>query len=179
MRRPTAWSLPAIVFVATLALAATSATAQSDNPFEKCLNDPNRPPNAFEFGPPSCTFDENGNVISRQYPEDVGTGISGAVGLFIMLGILWAAVPLFIAVRMARDRGDRPGIAVLYTLAGGWLGLALYHASTRQRPPEPTPTAPPTRAIAERLIAIDELLAQGMITTEEHAGRRAAILAET
>lgn len=179
-----------------LALWATPAGARQAGPTrsgqpttEPCLGD-----QTIGVGQlPSCVYDANGNLISRSTDSSGGVGGGGTPNIapFLILIVIWSVVPFAIAASVARSRGEPVGTAVLLTLVLGWIGLVIVLYGQRRvagdvgrlmGTPAPPGTArasqPPARSQspAERLRAIDELHAQGLITDEEHDRRRRAIV---
>jgi hypothetical protein len=191
MRRVGAETVAAIAFAAsafvvllgagTTASADTTPSLQSpdQSAIDQCIGtDP------VVGMPPSCVYDANGNLIGRS-PSGVGGGSSAPnLAPLLFLAVLWSAVPFAIAVG-ARSRGEPVGTAVLLTLVLGWIGLLIVVYGQRRaaddvgRLLDPTATArstPTPESPAARLRQIDDLHALGLITDEERATRRAAIL---
>lgn len=184
------------VVACVLLTGMTAAGAQSsDEQLDECLDISDE---EMGMGPPSCTFDSQGNLISR----DFGGGFGGAgqgigFGTFLAIALVWAGIPLVIAAMVASDRGESMGAAVLLTLVLGWIGLGIVMfgqqrtmqtvgaaasgaaaagVSAAGASAAPGARAGSTDAVAERLRRIDDLHAQGVITDEERAQRRDAVL---
>ncbi len=177
--------------------AAASGGGPSQAQIQKCLD-------SGQIGdpPPTCTFDANGNLIRRSTPGLGGHSINLAP--FIVLAVLWSAVPFAIAVGVAQSRNEPVGSAVLLVIVLGWIGLfivlygqrravddvgRLVHSAPAPAPATgstaPTGAAPAaeasdvsTHAVGERLETLDALYDQGVITVAERDRRRAAILDE-
>lgn len=146
------------------------------------------------LGPPTCTsFGENGPWVAT-YPEDrpsvsVGGGLSGA---FFVIVLLWAVTPTVIAGAVASSRGQSVGLAVVLGLLLGWIGLVIVwvflkpgvvteartlvaHAVDGS---QPAASVPQHRDTSARLAELNHLKAQGLITPDEYASRREAILGQ-
>lgn len=102
------------------AFAQENEKDRAERAVDKCLE-------GHEFGPPpSCTFDGDGNLISRDYPGlggDSGTA-PGWFGPLIVIALLWGAIPTFVAANIAKERGQSVGAAAAAGFFGGWAGLA-------------------------------------------------------
>jgi hypothetical protein len=164
-----------VLFASALATPAGAQQVPSDDQVQECIGDEPHPE-----GPPTCTYDANGNLLSRDFPDDPSA--SSAFGTFVVVALLWAGVPLVIAAFMAGARGESVGFAILVTAVLGWIGLAivLYGqrrtlVTTQRVVRDATATVRPTDAAA-RLRKLDDLLAQGVITQAERDARRAKIL---
>jgi len=142
---------------------------------------------------PSCRRSNQGPWIA-QYGPTPGEATNGAFGAFLGLALLWAAAPAVIGGVIASNRGQSVGLAVLICIILGWIGLLIVvltfkpevvtaarnviDTAARQSPP-PLPGPPATRRdTAARLEELDRLKRENVITAEEHAARRQAILAE-
>jgi hypothetical protein len=137
--------------------------------------------------PPSCSYDANGNLIGRTSPSGFdGGGSAPSLVPFLFLALIWSVVPFVIAVSLARSRGEPVSTAVLLTLVLGWIGLLIVvygqrrvagdiaHVMSSDGPAGRS--APSTESPEARLRKIDDLHALGLITDEERATRRAAIV---
>ena len=113
----------------TRAVAAsdTTTTISDQAQVDKCLS-------TMKIGepPPTCTFDQNGNLIGRSTPGVGGSASSFNLAPFFLIALLWSAVPLLIAVAAARSRNEPVGLAVLLTLVFGWIGLVVVIAGQRK-----------------------------------------------
>ena len=191
MRR--VWALGVVVVLGlAIALAAgaagradaqeSSTTFLSQSQVDQCIG-------TVPIGigdPPRCTFDANGNLISKS-PAQSNTGPSSAnLAPILFLVVIWSAVPFVIAVSMARSRNEPVSTAVLLTLVLGWIGLLIVVYGQRRTvddvgrlvhaPSQSAGVAAPPASTAERLRTIEDLHAQGLITDEERDRRRSAIL---
>jgi hypothetical protein len=138
--------------------------------------------------PPSCVFDANGNLVSRTRPGSPDTGGSATNLLpLLFLALIWSAVPFVIAASLARSRNEPVGTAVLLTLVLGWIGLLIVVYGQRRAaadvgrlvhddPHRGSASDTSLSSPSERLRMIDDLHAKGLITDEERASRRAAVL---
>jgi hypothetical protein len=75
---------------------------------------------------------------------------------------------------LARKAGMDPDQATAITLLGGDGLDATYVATSLRRPAQPP--APPARTVEERLLELQGLKDQGLVTDEEFQARRAAVL---
>jgi hypothetical protein len=162
------------LFAFALAAPAVAQQGPTDDQLDQCIGD-----DPLGVGPPTCTYDENGNLLSRDVPGDPSA--SSAFGTFIVIALLWAGVPLAIAAFTAGARGESVGFAILVTAVLGWIGLAIVlygqrrTLATTQRVVREATVPTPSDAAA-RLRKLDDLLAQGVITQTERDTRRAEIL---
>ncbi len=113
-----------------------------------------------------------------------GAGIPGAFAFFFVL-VAFAAIATTVwrvstARRMARDSGMSESDATAMTLLSDDGFEATYLASNLRQPPSAPATPPaapePPRASADRLRELQGLLDDGLITSDEYAARRSAIL---
>jgi hypothetical protein len=167
----------------TLALILADGGPE-ENPPDWCLE-----PNA-KGELPTCTYADgqwtqsfDGTTIDGT----LGAG-GGAAGGFAILFVLVLLAALGTTVwkvstarRMARDAGMNEGDATAMALLTDNGFEATYLASSlRPRPSEaasaPGPAPEPPRAGADRLRELQGLLDEGLITQEEYAARRQAIL---
>jgi hypothetical protein len=116
--------------------------------------------------------------------DDVGPGIDDGMGFpgwFVAIGVLVAIVALLgvvyrvsLARSMARSAGLDEDDAARITLLDEDGLSATYLASQLRRPQ--TPSSAPPGSARDRLAELARLHADGLITDEEHAARRAAII---
>jgi hypothetical protein len=160
--------------------------AGSDNPPNWCFrtND--------EGDLPTCTY-VNGEW-HRSY-DDAGFGAQqdpGIPGFFVLLFVLALLGGIAVTVwkvstarRMARDSGMSETDATTMTLLTDDGFEATYLAANLRPPQQPavptTPTPPTTpqpgtRSTAERLRELQALLEQGLISQDEYAARRQALI---
>lgn len=149
----------------------------------------NPPPRCFEMNDagelPTCTYIDG--RWERSY--DNGFGGSDGAGLpggfvLLMLLVLIGGIALTVwkvttARRMARDSGMSESDATTMTLLSDDGFEATYLASNlRPRPAPPVDPAPQpgTRSTAERIRELQALLEQGLITQDEYAARRQALI---
>jgi hypothetical protein len=113
------------------------------------------------------------------------SGPSFDIAPFIVLALLWAVVPFVIAVLVAQSRDEPIGSAVLLVLVLGWIGLFIVLRGQRATVRDikgfvddvPAERSARSEDPAEaRLRVVDDLYAKGLISEQEHAERRAAIL---
>lgn len=135
---------------------------------------------------PTCTSFDGGAWVAT-YGASSESG-SGAFGVFVVLAILWAAAPAVIGGIVASNRGQNVGLAVVLCIVAGWIGLLIVIfafkpevaaaarglADIAARPPQ-TASAP-HRDSQARLEELERLKREDLITGEEYASRRAAIL---
>ena len=143
------------------------------------------------LGPPDKCFepDEHGNLPTCSkapggewqvnYPDAGGPGDGFGV-LFVLVllaGIAFTVWKVSTARRMARDSGMDVGDATAMTLLTDEGFEATYLASNLrgQMTPQPEP-APEPRSSEQRLRELESLRTQGLVTEEEYAARRRAIL---
>lgn len=131
---------------------------------------------------PTCTRTDTGWEVS--YPgAGPGSGPGGGFAAFflfaLLAGIAFTVWKVATARRMARDSGMDVGDATAMTLLTDEGFESTYLASNLrgQMTPrsEAAPEAPP-RDSAERLRQLESLRTEGLITEEEYAQRRRAIL---
>jgi len=172
--------LAAVTAVLLLSLAPTTAAVAGGKKEEKriqdqldeCLGD-----ELYPYGPPSCTFDAEGNLIDRDVPgeSDPGSGFGG----FLLLALLWSLLPMVIAGSIASSRGQSVGLAILATLFLGWLGLFLVLVLQRQ---EVVDTAKEVVDRAGRRDVVDEirrlgrLRDDGLLTDDEFQAKKRQLL---
>lgn len=152
----------------------------SDNPPNWCfrMND--------DGDLPTCTYVDG--QWHRSY-EDGGfgsddPGIPGWFGFLFVLAIIGGVAitvwKVTTARRMARESGMNQTDATTMTLLTDDGFEATYLAANLrppQQPAAPTPTPQPgTRSTAERLRELQALLEQGLITQDEYAARRQAVI---
>ncbi len=133
---------------------------------------------------PTCSQSGDGPWVAR-YPGGFGEGPSFPIGGFLMLALLWAAAPAAIGGFVAADRGQSVGLAILLGIFLGWIGLLIVvvafkpevATATRSVLDRATGPPPPARRDARsRLEDLERLREGGLITDEEYASRRTAIL---
>jgi hypothetical protein len=136
---------------------------------------------------PTCTYVDG--TWHRSYEGDqlgMGSGGPGIPGAFVALFVLAVLASVAFTVwkvstarRMARDSGMDQGDATAMTLLSDEGFEATYLASSLRGqmtpPPDPTPQ-PGTRSTAERLRELQTLLEQGLISQDEYAARRQALI---
>jgi hypothetical protein len=155
------------------------------NPPDWCLQ-PNAkgemPTCTYAGGQWTQTFD--GATVDGTF-GDGGTGVGGVFAFFFVLvvlaGVGFTVWRVSTARRMARDAGMSEGDATAMALLTDNGLEATYVASNlRPRPSEAAPTRlpppEPPRAGADRLRELQGLLDEGLITQEEYAARRQAVL---
>lgn len=125
----------------------------------------------------SLAFEEDpgfGDVVPAAVP--VGFGIFFA--LIVLIGIASTVWRVSTARRMARDAGlDERDASRMALLSNEGLSTTYLASSLRaQQQPSPQPRA--VRPVAERLRELTALRDDGLLTTEEYAARRRAILDE-
>ena len=127
---------------------------------------------------PTCTTTGDGGW-QVTYPSDDATGgeVFGALFLLALLaGIAFTVWKVSTARRMAREAGMDEGDATAMTLLTDEGFEATYLASNvRTAPGTGTPVPP---SAAQRLRDLEALRTEGLLTEEEYAERRRAILAE-
>jgi len=141
------------------------------------------------LGPPECTSSgENGPWVAH-YPGNSPVN-GGLIGVFIAIALLWAAAPAVISGFIASARGQNVGLAVVLGLFLGWIGLLIVLVAFKQRVSAEAPSliaetvgsrpsrsaAMPPRTTSARIAELDDLKQQGLITPDEYASRRQAIL---
>ena len=178
---PAARTLALLALILLVFGPASAAGAQSDKEIKRQLDEclGNR---MWPNGPPSCTFDEEGNLIDRDIPGEAPSG--GSFGGLLTLALLWSALPMIIGGSIAASRGQSVGLAILVTLFLGWLGLALVALLQRQEVVE-TATEVVQRAREPRFDAVDqirrlaELRDEGLLTEEEFRSKKRQVLEAT
>lgn len=169
---------------------AASAAQQTFDSADECMEAPMDP---LDPMPHTCTSTGDGRWVSSDTTTGFGDPSTGSgFGTFILVALLWSAVPLFIAASMASSRGESVGIAVALTLFLGWIGLAIVYFGQRQ-------TGDVVRGLANvsnlapagaggqvaprgaesssaRLVELSRLREQGLVDDEEYARQRARII---
>ena len=160
-------------------MSRTQLGGDPDNPPDWCFR-------TNDLGQPSsCTY-VNGQW-HRSWEDDgfgAGSGDPGVPGSFVALfvlaligGIAFTAWKVSTARRMARDSGMSESDATAMTLLSDEGFEATYLASNlRGQTTPPTTPQPGTRSTAERLRELQALLEQGLITPDEYAARRQALI---
>ena len=138
---------------------------------------------------PTCTY-VDGQWHRSYEGDDVGmgsddSGVPGAFAAMFVLALLGGiAVTVWkvsAARRMARDSGMSEGDATAMALLtddgfeATYLAANLRGATTPPTTPPTTPQ-PGTRSTAERMRELQTLLEQGLITQDEYAARRQALI---
>ncbi len=176
-----------VVALAGTAVWPTSAGLRAgdgaDNPPDWCFesNDQGDLPDCvYSNGEWSQTFDGGGFA-------DPAAGIPAAFAAFfflvVLLGVAGLVWRVSTARRLARSAGMDEGDATAMTLLTD-NGLESTYLAANLRPPvapaaHPAATAGPperSRSSADRLRELQDLLAAGLVTQEEHDARRRAIL---
>ena len=172
----------------TLGFALIAVVDPGDNPPDWCFesNEQGEMPSCmYADGEWTQVFEGSSIDGSIDGPFDgPSAAIPGAFAFFFVL-VAFAAIAMTVwrvstARRMARDSGMSESDATAMTLLSDDGFEATYLASNlRQPPPAPAtpPVAPePPRASADRLRELQGLLDDGLITSDEYAARRSAIL---
>ena len=161
----------------TAAAGFSQTPSDIDDRIEKCLGDEPVGPE-----PPTCTFDESGNLLTRTNTSPSPSRL----GVIVVFALIWIAVPMVVAAVMASNRGESVGMAILLTLLLGWIGLAIVYFGQRKaisvvdNLASGAATEPvDKRSVADRLQALEELLRSRLITQDEFDARREAILKDT
>lgn len=128
---------------------------------------------------PTCTNTGSGWQVSYSDAGDAGPD-AGFGALFVLVflgGIAFTIWKVSTARRMARDSGMDVGDATAMTLLTDEGFESTYLASNLrgQMTPPPSPAAEP-RSTEQRLRELESLRSQALITEEEYAERRRAIL---
>ena len=146
-----------------------------DNPPDKCFH-----ANA-QGDLPTCSYSGDG-MWHRSYPDAAGDGFGAGFGalfvLVLLVGIGTTIWKVSTAQRMARNSGMDVGDATAMTLLTDDGLEATYLASNLRVPQQPSaPTAgAPARTPEQRLRELESLRSQDLVTEEEYAARRRAIL---
>lgn len=176
--RPLTFALIAGLLALSASPAAFAQDAPSDEEIreqlDECLEG-----GPYPYGPPTCTFDGEGNLVDRDVP---GEGGSSPFGGLVVLGLLWSLVPMVIAASIAKSRGVSVGIALLITLVFGWLGLLFLYLvrdgsiSLRAGGSEEPRVA---TGAADEIRKLGELRREGLLTDEEFEAQKARLLARS
>jgi hypothetical protein len=124
--------------------------------------------------PPDCVGD--GEPVLSVDPAG-GPDVGGFVALMVVVGLVGLGLTAWrvsTARDLARKAGMDPDQATAITLLGGD-GLDATYVATSLRGPA-QPPAPPARTVEERLLELQGLKDQGLVTDEEFQARRAAVL---
>jgi len=129
---------------------------------------------------PTCTSTGDGHW-DVSYPDAPASGFGGGViVLFLLvaaLGIAFTVWQVSTARRMAVRSGMDPDEATAMTLLTDDGFEATYLASNlRQSMSPPAPSAAPDRGADERLAELASLRDRGLVTEQEYAARRQAII---
>lgn len=161
-------------------LIALPADAQGPKPsrdqrvqdeLDKCLEG-----GPYPYGPPSCTFDSEGNLIGRDVP---GEESSSPFGGFLLFALLWAAIPMVAGASIASSREQSVGLALLLTFFLGWLGLIIVFLMQK---PEVVETVREhvsrleTPDVADQIRKLGKLRDEGLLTDDEFAAKKAQLL---
>jgi hypothetical protein len=164
--------LASVLLGAGLLLAVpVHAGAAQDPDIQACI-DKAGTERVIASGPPSCRKDANGEW--QPYWEDSSgapAGFGAVVGLVLVVALVWSAVPVFAAYRLAESTGQSTGMAIVLGLVLGWAGLAVVYLKGRS----PTDPARP-RAAPDRLRTLEGLRAGGAITEAEYTAQRRAVI---
>lgn len=135
----------------------------------------------------TCTRSNEGPWVAH-YGSLGGERVPGAFGGFLVLALLWAALPAVIGGFVASGRGQSVGLAVILGLVLGWIGLLIVVFALKpevsaaakslidaasQAGPNPSSDR---RDPASRLQELDRLKDEKRVTQEEYESLRAAIL---
>jgi len=142
------------------------------------------------LGPPECTSSgENGRWVAH-YPDHASV-VHGFIGTFIVIAMLLAAAPAVISGVIASSRGQSVALAVVLGLVLGWIGLIIVIVAFKREVAvevqalateavgdgaSTSATIPQQRDASARIAELDDLKQRGLITSDEYASRRAAIL---
>lgn len=178
-----------VLAVGLLAAMPAWAGAGQDPGFQECL-DKVPVEQVIERGPPSC-HRVDGGEWEPYWPDSGGGGIGGLIAVFVVVALVWSAIPIFASYSLASSSGQSTGVAMLLGLVFGWAGLlavylmsrsdtrAAVHGGIDAMAPRPqmrwTPPAPGSD-VGERLRTLDRLRDSGAIDDEEYAAQRAAII---
>jgi hypothetical protein len=132
------------------------------------------------LGSPTAAFADACDDDPTCFGDDSGMGIPGwftaLAVLFVVAAIALTIYRVTVARGMAEKSGMDPGDATRVALLDDD-GLSATYLASQVRGQQAT-TPPAARSTAERLRELDDLRAQGLVTEEEHAQRRAAILGD-
>lgn len=129
---------------------------------------------------PDCTWD--GQHWSADYPGAAESGVPSAFGAFFVLAVLVGIGVTVWRVSLARDLARRsgmsPGQATAVTLLEDDGLEATYLAANLRGSTAPTPAQPvaPGRTAHERLVELEGLRRDGLLTDTEYQARRQAIV---
>jgi hypothetical protein len=169
---------PFLFFLLALFLITAPAQAQPatdpDKQLDECLGD-----GYYPLGPPTCTFDSEGNLIDRDIP---GEEESSGGGSFLWIFLLWSAVPLAIGIAVASSQGWNLGFAILILLVFGWIGLlflALVPQDRAEAAAAHVTSEPHTNSgdVSEQIRQLGALRDEGLLTEEEFQAKKAELLA--
>jgi hypothetical protein len=167
-----------VLTIAILGVLSLVAPAYAGGSFQDCID------KAVDHNgeAPTCTK-VNGQWVASWPDDQASAGIGGGFVFLVVIGLL-AAVAITIwkvttAQKLARQSGMDPGLATQMTLLSDDGLDATYLASSLRQPPAdrpapPAPVAPP--AASARLEELKNLLDRGLITQDEYAERRKAII---
>jgi hypothetical protein len=165
-------ALLAVATLVALPLHSMAYAQTNQEQLDECLGD-----GLYPNGPPTCTFDSEGNLIDRDIPGAPGEG--SGFGGFLVIALLWAALPMVIAGSIASSRGQSVGLAVLLTLVLGWIGLLIVVVLQK---PEIVEAARNTVAaaggndVADQIRKLGALRDEGLLTEEEFTAKKARLL---
>lgn len=129
---------------------------------------------------PTCV--STGDSWEPVHPSAGGGDAGGFVALFILalvVGVGFTVWKLSMTRTMAREAGIDPGRATAMTMLSDDGFEVTYLAASLRKDPQPQAAAVPQEprsSAADRLRSLDDLRAQGLVTEEEYAQRRRAIL---
>ena len=158
--------LAAVLLGLLLTTVAAPALADPGPPGQECT------PDAADPTVLDCGEDDLGPGFDDG--EDVGRMFAVAAVLIVLIGVCGVVVRVSLARGMARrsgmDEGDATAVALLSDD-----GLDATYLASNLRPVQPAASV--GRRVAERLAELDDLRTRGLVTEQEYAERRAAILA--
>lgn len=131
----------------------------------------------YPYGPPSCTFDSEGNLIERDVPGESSS--SGPITGFLLFGLLWAAIPMAIGASIASSRGQSVGVALLLTLFLGWLGLLIVFVMQKPEVVEMLRGRDSSLGgpdVADQIRRLGQLRDEGLLTDDEFRAKKAQLL---
>lgn len=160
------------------------------------ITEPEPPDDCFELlGPngeiPTCQWDGTEWVVSYDETGMLGPGLGdpgfadpgippvfiGFMVLVLLAGVATTLWRLSLARKMATEAGLDPDRATAMTmLSDDGLEATYLASSLRGQAPPPAPVPPAGQSAEARLLELQRLRDQGLVTYEEYETRRAAII---
>jgi uncharacterized membrane protein YedE/YeeE len=129
------------------------------------------------FKQPTCSRVGNGPWIGTYGEQSRARG--GFVAVLVIAVLFFCVLPTFLSYSIASSRNQNVGTALALGLFLGWVGVFVQaYVLKPEATAGTTLPRPPVADPAQRLAQLEELKTKGLITPEEYASRREAILGQ-